>query len=215
MDIYGTTQEYDGRSYRTISRIVIEDDGYTYLSPEYNEALETRTAAAMAECQDDCGDCTTADPVVVSGSTAITAPGSYQYSASGGVGTLVFSASGNGVSIDADGLLTVAEDACGMFTVYASDDCGSGSLEGGITNTGGWEIVSNCLHWGYWTGDTYSTVVQPYRYTDDFCTGYRCDGLPPPDDYCKGGCSCSGMISAPSHSCGCPEGSRKEQRSCT
>jgi hypothetical protein len=41
---------------RTIERIVIEDDGYEYLSPEYNEALETRTAEAMAECLDECGE---------------------------------------------------------------------------------------------------------------------------------------------------------------
>jgi hypothetical protein len=143
---------------RTIERIVIEDDGYEYLSPEYNEAVETRTAEAMAECQDDCGDCTTADPVVVSGSDAITSSSSTQYTASGGIGPYTWDVSGEGATIDETGRVTLGEDACGGFTVTATDTCGtSDSLSARVTDRGMWGPESviceppttwDCSTWG-------------------------------------------------------------------
>jgi hypothetical protein len=134
---------------------LIEDDGYTYLSPEYNEALETRTAAAMAECQDDCGDCTTADPVVVSGSDAVTSSSSTQYTASGGIGPYTWSVSGTGATIDETGLVTLDETACGGFTVTATDTCGvSDTQDARVTDNGHWVTT----YYESAGGHCYSTV---------------------------------------------------------
>ncbi len=150
MDIYGTTQNYDGGSYRTISRIVTEDDGYEYNSPEYWEKLEERQAEAMGDCRDECGDCETADPVVVTGSDAATSNGSYQYTASGGIGPYTWAVSGEGATIDQDGMVTLGESACGGFTVTATDTCGvSDSLEARVSDRGTWVQTGSCSsHFG-------------------------------------------------------------------
>lgn len=139
MDVYGTTQAYDGSSMRTISRIVIEDDALEYNSPEYWEKIEERETEALGQCQDDCGDCTTADPVVVSGSDAVTSNGSYQYTASGGIGPYTWSVSGEGATVDQTGLVTLSGSACGAFAVTATDTCGiSDVVNARVTDNGMW-----------------------------------------------------------------------------
>jgi hypothetical protein len=154
-DIYGTNQAYDGASMRTLKTIVIEDDGLEYNTPEYWEKLEERQDQAMSDCRDQCGDCETADPLVISGSDAVTSNGSYQYTASGGISPYTWAVSGEGASIDQNGLVTLSGDACGGFTVTVTDTCAaSDSLEARVTDNGYWNLTSHCsspyycLVWG-------------------------------------------------------------------
>jgi hypothetical protein len=100
----------------------------------------------MGECQDDCGDCTTADPVVVYGSDAVTSNSSIQYTASGGIGPYTWAVSGTGATIDETGLVTLDETACGGITVTATDTCGLFDTQDvRVTDSGHWVASGDCL----------------------------------------------------------------------
>lgn len=144
-DDYGTTQNYDGGSYRTIDQIVREDYGLERGTPEYWEQFEELKNEALDQCLKECGDCTSANPLVVSGPDALVAPGGYQYEASGGIEPYSWLASGSGASIDANGYLTISEGGCGSITISGKDACGSSAtMKARVTNNGKWELFDTC-----------------------------------------------------------------------
>lgn len=136
---YGTTQSYDGGSYRTIKQIVENDYGLAEGSPGYYEKYNEIQQDAINSCRDECGDCESAPPVVIEGSDATIKPGGYGYSATGGIPPYTWSVKGTGVSIDENGNVTLADNACGSYYVTCTDSCGNqATASARITNAGGW-----------------------------------------------------------------------------
>ncbi|MFA5478141.1 MAG: hypothetical protein WC271_15730, partial [Bacteroidales bacterium] len=136
---FGTTQNYDGSSYEGINTKVL-NEGYAAGSPAFWERYEELKAAAMGACRKQCGDCETADPLAISGPDAVTTPGGYSYAVSGGLASYEWSISGTGASIDQNGNVTLAGEACGSYTVTCTDACGnSASISARVTNNGHWE----------------------------------------------------------------------------
>lgn len=100
----------------------------------------------------------TAGSPVVSGSDAVTTPGSYSYIATGGAGSNTWSCVGTGANIDQDGNLSLS-GACGMITVVCEDCCGNqDSIDIRVTNSGSWQnSTENCFAdppcpWNCWQG---------------------------------------------------------------
>jgi len=142
----GTTASYDSSSYRQISEIVSEDYSLTEGTPEYDEKYDELKNEALEECRKTCGDCENAEDLVVSGSDAVTKPGGYQYTASGGFRPYTWEVSGTGATIDDDGYVTLADGACGSFTVTVQDACGmSTDMTARITNNGQWVLSDQNL----------------------------------------------------------------------
>lgn len=180
---FGTIQSYDGGSYRTFEEIVEQDYGLTPDTQEYWEKYGEIRIEAFDGCRKDCGDCANASTLELTGSDAVTAPGAYQYEASGGLQPYTWEVSGTGASIDEDGLVTLAAGACGAYTVTCTDTCGaSASIDARITNNGTWGPVetfyesqsgNGCLGGSvyiYWKDDV---IDGKYKYFDGY-QGYRC-----------------------------------------
>lgn len=139
---FGTTQANDGSSYRPLDEIVTSDYGLQPGTPEFDEKFDELKTSAVEECRSRCGDCDGAPDLAISGSDAVTAPGGYQYTASGGLQPHTWEVSGTGASIDDSGYLTLAANACGSFTVTVRDSCGAtAEFIGRVTNHGQWVSV--------------------------------------------------------------------------
>jgi hypothetical protein len=135
---YGTSQSYDSSSYTTIDEIVLRE-GYTADTPAYSERYEELKEEAMADCIEACGACGDYPAFTLGGSTGVTAPGAYQYTAESQMTPMTWEVSGTGVSVSDDGMVTLAAEACGTFTVTATDSCGkTASLDVRVTNNGQW-----------------------------------------------------------------------------
>jgi hypothetical protein len=155
----GTTQGYDGASMRPVSQIVTEDHGLTEGSPAYWEKFEELHQEALTDCRKQCGDCETAEPLSLSGPPSVTKPGSYQYSATGGLGDKTWSVSGTGATIDESGMVSLSEEACGSFTVSVTDKCGrTASSACMVSNNGHW--VSQGRSCSAWDGDNWMGSCQ-------------------------------------------------------
>lgn len=130
---------------------------------------------------------------VVSGSDAVTKPGTSAYSATGGAGGNTWSVVGTGCSIDQDGNLTLGDTACGMSIITCEDCCGnSDSMEIRVTNGGSYGSVAdtafsisdgNCPpglgcpgYWWYgsWTSYAYCDGGA-YSYSEDGRYRYQCN----------------------------------------
>ncbi|MBI4824217.1 MAG: hypothetical protein HY805_08325, partial [Nitrospirae bacterium] len=57
----------------------------------------------------------------ISGPDGVTKSGSYQYSIANAVGDIMWCVEGSGVSINANGLVSLSSSACGAFSVSATD----------------------------------------------------------------------------------------------
>jgi len=139
---YGATQsKMSNQGYTTIHDQAVEQGGDPS-EPGYWEAYEQIKKEHMDECLEKCDQCKSISGLNVSGSDAVTKPGQYHYSASGAVGEINWSVSGTGVTIDQNGNVSLAQNACGSFTVSARDKCGQvGSKTARITNAGQWVFV--------------------------------------------------------------------------
>lgn len=138
---YGAIQStMSNQGYKTVHEKAEEYGEYG--SPEYWEAHESIKKAQLDECFEKCDQCKSISGLNVSGSDAVTKPGQYHYSASGAVGEINWSVSGTGVTVDQNGNVSLAQNACGSFTVSARDECGQvGSKTARITNAGRWVFV--------------------------------------------------------------------------
>ncbi len=137
-DKFGTTQGYDGASYKPVFDIVTQRMGIPFATPEFWETYEELKQEAIAHCIGSCK----AAKLAVSGPDAVTKPGGWQYTASGGFGELSWSISGTGASIDQDGFVTLVESACGSYTVTVEDESGqTASMDVRITNAGKWVVI--------------------------------------------------------------------------
>jgi len=127
----------------------------------------------------------------------VTRPGGYQYTAEGGFKPYTWEAEGTGVTIDDEGYVTLADDACGAFTVTVTDACGqSAAMDARITNAGHWEagsVVANqyegqtCTYpnsYGAGGGECISGKV---KYDVIWCGGGLCTAIGCPlDNPCPG-----------------------------
>lgn len=148
---YGTTPSYDNASGVTIEDLLAEQ-GWTgsdedLNNPDYWAAYTAIEQEMIDACMNDCGVCEDAPELTLSGPTEVLAPGSYQYSVSGGVGGIEFSieeSSSSGVSVDGSGKVSLTASACGSFIVRAEDACGQeAKVEVKITNQGIWTAFLN------------------------------------------------------------------------
>ncbi|MFA5706163.1 MAG: hypothetical protein WDA41_07395 [Candidatus Neomarinimicrobiota bacterium] len=185
-DQFGTTQSNDGSSYRPISQIVVDDYGLVEDSPEYWEKFGELRQAAINDCIEQCDACANATALVLTGSDAVTSPGGYQYTVSGGVTPYAWSVSGVGASIDENGYVSLDESACGAYTVTVTDRCGgSASLTARVTNHGQWYQQPTCgglpdPYWGatnfgpFYFGDTrvQATLGCCHAGNADGCCGF-------------------------------------------
>jgi hypothetical protein len=120
----------------------------------------------------------------------ITRPGSYQYSAAGGLGPYQWSVAGTegqgGLSIDPTGTLTLSSQTCGSFVVTVQDRCGtavSRTLRVESPDAGRWVRTGECGAFVPWDeyGDQYPvrTIIRsnrrytqyPAGATDKPCSG--------------------------------------------
>ncbi|MBI4823393.1 MAG: hypothetical protein HY805_04070, partial [Nitrospirae bacterium] len=74
----------------------------------------------------------------ISGPDGVTKSGTYQYSIANAVGDIMWCVEGSGVSIDANGLVSLSSSACGAFSVSATDSCGEVKKDVRITDGGKW-----------------------------------------------------------------------------
>jgi hypothetical protein len=146
---YGTTQNYSGA--RSIDEIMSQD--YSSLTPgseEYNNQYETLKQEAMSSCLEQCEDCGTAGELTVAGSSSVTSPGGYQYTAAGGFDPYSWSiegASASGISIDENGYVTVGTASGCKFTVVCIDKCGQrATVDVIVSNRGSWNYGEG-THW--------------------------------------------------------------------
>lgn len=154
LDIYGTTQDYDGASGRTLSDIVIEDYALEEGSPEYWEKLGELKAEAIYLCTNQCITCGGAEPMTwdtENNPETIVADSSEDIFILDGLGPFQWSVSGLGYTLDAEETterqngLTCAAGTCGVdydavATITVTDACG-GDVTADIRNTaGGWVL---------------------------------------------------------------------------
>lgn len=139
---YGATQsKMSNQGYSTIHDQAVEQGGDPS-EPGYWEAYEQIKKEHMDECLEKCDQCKSAKGITVAGQEAVTAPGAYQYVQSGGIGTITWSVSGQGATIDQSGLVTLSAGACGSFTVKANDECNQlGTKSCRVTNNGYWKVL--------------------------------------------------------------------------
>lgn len=183
----GTTQGYDNHSYVPISVIAIKRYGTVYQSPEYWEVYDALKEDAMADCQSQCEDCSTAEALVLSGPETATKPAGIQYLASGGMSPYEWTVTGAGATIDSDGYVTLGDEACGSISVSVSDQCGfTATVSTRITNAGSWQMIDSCnAACSYYVG-CYSTCISgkykvynwfggyPYATCGSFSCGDNC-----------------------------------------
>lgn len=185
---FGTTQANEDASYRPLDEIVTSDYGYEPGTPEFDEQYDQLRTAALEECRSRCGDCDGAPDLTISGSDAVTRPGGYQYSASGGLQPYTWNVSGTGASIDDSGFLTLDESACGSFTVTVTDSCGmSASIDARVTNAGSWyggtfgDPSCSCQQSGGYEGFCSISYVSGKH---GYCVRGACFGGGPQDTTC-------------------------------
>jgi hypothetical protein len=122
----------------------------------------------LEDCSADC--CVTpCDPVpTVTGSSTTTTSSTEQYTYNDGQGSVVWSVTGTGASIDQTGLLTTSGSACGMLEVKATDDCcGEFTLDVRVTDNGSWVLVAEGLCRARYLDKCINCdwIVGQYRYT--------------------------------------------------
>ncbi|SPD72561.1 conserved hypothetical protein [uncultured Desulfobacterium sp.] len=199
--VYGTTQNYEGASYRKISDIVTEDYNYAEGTPEYWGKYNELKTAALNACMDQCSECGT--PLAWGSNPETIAPGtSVLISVTGGKGPFFWSVSGpgfslatNGVSESNSNLLIADENACGSATITVTDDCGF-DVTGYVRSTVGvWCLTEECVHGSTPPQGVTATVEEirgKYKYVAIFCytyTGGACG-------YCAG-CMSLGSCDTP------------------
>lgn len=155
------SRDHSSPSYDNASGVAIEEklaaQGWTQEDadrgdPNYWSAYDAIAEEMINACKVECGACEGAEALVISGPNAVTSPGQYQYTVSGGIGPYEFSlepmknqygtviGKGN-ASISGDGLLTLGETACGSWLVKVTDACGAEKEKSVmITNGGRWDI---------------------------------------------------------------------------
>jgi len=145
---YGTTQTYDGSSYRTLSQIATEDYGLTEGTPEHTEKMGELHDDALSLCVDECEaseDCQGEVPVISGADSIPPGAGEYPYSVSGGVPPYTWSVSGNGgqggASISSSGVLSIQKANCGSYIISATDACGVEGTFGVRSGNGVWTKV--------------------------------------------------------------------------
>lgn len=144
-DAYGTTQNYDGASMRSVADIVVQDHGYALGTPEFWGKFDELKADALGSCREQCGDCAGSGALAIHGSdTATTNSGQVMY-ATGGLRPYTWSAEGTGASVGQDGTVTVGPDGCGSHTITVTDACGAtASMSVRVTDAGHWVQTSAC-----------------------------------------------------------------------
>ena len=206
--VYGTTQNYDGASYRKIADIVTKDHGYTEGTPEYWEKYNELKTDALAACLNQCDDCGTA---LAWGSNPETiTPGTSVFlSVTGGKGPFFWSVSGTGFSLANNGttdlpsnLLIADGSACGSATITVTDNCGF-EVTGYVRSTVGvWCLIDTCSTTSMPLPTSCHTLIQgvigKYKYSGYCCKGgcysYYQDKCVP---YCAGG-GCESPLTLPS-----------------
>jgi len=190
---YGTTQTYDGSSYRTLSQIATEDYGLTEGTPEHTEKMGELHDDALSLCVDECeaSEACQGEVPVISGADSIPpGAGEYPYSVSGGVPPYTWSVSGNGgqggASISSSGVLSIQKANCGSYIISATDACGVEGTFSVRSSSGKWRKDShvcepcytipgrNCTSLGYCDvtySVTYSFFYMSYGCTDEVVSG--------------------------------------------
>ena len=135
MKAYGNTQPHQ----KTITEELLAE-GYTPGTPAFYEAKQQRIDQRMQECLEECEQ--TQQEVcgcTITGPDTATKPGTYQYSTNL-ESPVSWSVSGTGASIDENGLVTLDDTACGVFTVSAQSQVGeiTCSKDVRVTNNGVW-----------------------------------------------------------------------------
>ena len=205
---YGTTQNHDGASMRMVSDIVVQDHGHALGTPEFWEKFEELKEEAISSCRQQCGDCAVVDPLSVSGSDTVTAPGGYSYSASGGLAPYTWSVTGTGASVDQNGFVTLAGDACGAYTVTCTDACGSSaSVSVRISNCGSWHASgSTCEGDCVVTGGTATDYITGTSKTHVYFCGCGTEGgcHDHPHEWAVACCATNPAMSAVCGQCSAP-----------
>jgi len=128
-NIFGTTQGYDGASYRPIVDIVREDYGFEDGTPESWEKYAELKAEALAQCLEECNWCLEPMEWAESNPETIDQDDQIAISVTGGEGPYKWTVGGAGFSLGAseteDGvnLLNADESACGAATIKVTDAC--------------------------------------------------------------------------------------------
>ena len=203
---YGTTQNYDGASGRTISKIVVQDYDLTLGTPEFWEKYAEIKQAAIDACWEQCDECHNAETFALDDENTadtIVAGGSIGIYVTGGVAPYTFETSSLGYTINGvqsyttDGqsaTLICASGAC--VTDYAvvaivtiTDACGS-EVTAEIRNTAGtWVLIDEC---GGWEGTgIFEFIIGQYKYLDDWC-GYYEEGTTCEESCVGGPCEAHG-----------------------
>ena len=195
-DIHNTTQNYDGGSGRSISKIVVDDYGYDEGSATYWEKYAEIKQAALDACLEQCETCENLEALSLdteNTSETIVAGDSASMSVLNGLAPFTWVVSGKGYSLTgspktearSNGISCI-NGACGVdFDTVASitctDACGN-SVSAEIRNTvGQWVLIDECDPGG-WDGNwTAEIIIGRYKYIDDWC-GYS------PGGDCAGPC---------------------------
>jgi hypothetical protein len=165
VELFGTTQDYDEASYRTIGQIVEEDYGYESGSPDYIEKAAELEQSALDQCIAQCDECGDVEPMVANDGGVMTPPGSKTISFAGGIGPFTWMLSGVSGSLEVDqttgreNVLNVNDpDACGSAVITVKDETCGGTCEIGVRMTSGqWMLVGS--EWRTWSW-----------YNSKFCT---------------------------------------------
>jgi len=150
---FGTTQGYDGGSYRTIEEIVAQDQGLSYVeggdNADYYQAVQDETDSALADCLEACS--AIALEWHPDNPDTINAPGAVTLFVRYGKGPFSWSVDGEpGWSLAAEttegrgNTLTAAEtEACGSATITVTDADGD-SVSGSVRNVddGQWALIT-------------------------------------------------------------------------
>ncbi len=158
--IYNTTQNYDGGSGRSISKIVVDDYGLTAGSPAYWEKHAELKQAALDACKEQCETCENLDALSVddeSTSETIVAGGSASIVVLYGLAPFMWQVSGKGYSLTGSvkteartNSISCVNGTCGaafdaVASITCTDACGN-EVSVSIRNTvGQWVLKGGCL----------------------------------------------------------------------
>jgi hypothetical protein len=213
-EIFGTTQGYDGASYRKIPDIVINEFSQPEGTPGYWEKYNELKTAALAECMDKCRECTI--PLAWGSNPETIAPGtSVLVEVTGGKGPFWWTVSGssgfhlaqNGASESRTNLLIADGYACGTATITVTDECGF-DVTGYVRSTAGvWTLVEQDGRFftssTAWQSVIATLISGRYKYQAQWCymnpsdpqPAYNCDARCPVSSRC--GNDCDTPISPP------------------
>lgn len=150
--IHNTTQNYDGGSGRSISKIVVDDYGLAEGGPAYWEKHAELKQAALDACVNQCTTCDMVDALAWGDSNpeTIVRSTSVGISVAGGLGPYTWSVSGTGFTLGSGvtetGANTLIADgtACGSADITVIDKCGLPVTGYVRCTTGTWTVVSSC-----------------------------------------------------------------------